>query len=68
MTIEGGCLCGSVRYAITGPLGPAGHCHCSICRKAHGAAFATWVFVEPDQFRWSAGAELVGRYLPGCSS
>ena len=62
MAIRGGCLCGAVTYEITGSLGPAGHCHCPICRKSHGAAFATWAFVNPEEFRWTSGAELVQRY------
>ncbi len=28
------------------------HCHCSRCRKAHGAAFGTYVAVAADQFRF----------------
>lgn len=40
MAIRGSCLCGAVSYKITGSLGVTGHCHCSICRKSHGAAFA----------------------------
>jgi len=62
MTIKGSCLCGAVRYEVAGPLLGAGHCHCSICRKAHGAAFATWAFITPAEFRWTAGAELLGKY------
>ena len=37
--LKGSCLCGSVRYEIDGPLDGAMNCHCSMCRKAHGAAF-----------------------------
>ena len=55
MTIRGSCLCGTVRFEITGPFAGAGHCHCSICRKSHGAAFATWAFVDPGEFRWTSG-------------
>jgi hypothetical protein len=62
MTISGSCLCGAVRYEITGAPAFAGHCHCSICRKAHGAAFATWAIVEPERFQWTAGAGLVQEY------
>ena len=62
MAIRGGCLCGLVTYEITGPLGRTGHCHCSMCRKSNGAAFATWAGVEPDQFRWTSGAESVTAY------
>jgi hypothetical protein len=41
--IRASCLCGSVRWSVAGPLPPMYHCHCSRCRKAHGAAFATYV-------------------------
>jgi hypothetical protein len=62
VTIQGSCLCQAVRYEVGAPLGRTGHCHCSICRKAHGAAFATWAGVDPEQFRWTAGAELVAGF------
>lgn len=62
MTVNGRCLCGAVSYEITGSIGPAGHCHCSICRKSHGAAFATWAFVDPAGFRWTSGVEFVEGY------
>jgi len=39
--LRGSCLCGGVRYEIAGPLSGALNCHCSMCRKAHGAAFRT---------------------------
>ncbi|ASC72938.1 Putative glutathione-dependent formaldehyde-activating enzyme [Halomicronema hongdechloris C2206] len=62
MTLGGSCLCKAVSYEITGPLGPTGHCHCSICRKAHGAAFVTWTLINSEQFRWTSGLELVQGY------
>lgn len=34
----GGCLCGAVRFRITGPLRDVVVCHCDMCRKQHGAA------------------------------
>lgn len=33
---EGGCLCGAVRYRVTGPLRDVINCHCSMCRRLHG--------------------------------
>ena len=39
--ITGKCLCGKVRYEINGRLGPVVYCHCSMCRRATGSAFAT---------------------------
>ena len=62
MTIKGGCLCGTVRYEIAGAFAGAGNCHCSMCRKAHGAAFATWAFVDPDEFRWTSGEDSIAAY------
>jgi len=53
--IKGGCLCGSVRYEITGPLLDADHCHCSMCRRQHGAAFATYADFRPGDFKWISG-------------
>ncbi|MBM7066104.1 GFA family protein [Actibacterium sp. 188UL27-1] len=32
----GGCLCGVVRYRVTGPLRPVVACHCQQCRKTSG--------------------------------
>ena len=62
MAIRGSCLCGVVSYEITGSFKVIGHCHCSTCRKSHGAAFATWGIINPDQFRWTSGVEFVEGY------
>lgn len=37
--IQGGCLCGSVRFEATGAPDRVGICHCLDCRKHHGAVF-----------------------------
>lgn len=62
MAIRGSCLCGAVSYEITGSFKMMGNCHCSICRKSNGAAFATWGIIDADQFCWSKGEEHVQRY------
>ena len=62
MVIQGRCLCGKVRYEVTGRLFNASHCHCSMCRRQHGAAFSTYADCNPDEFRWIAGAERVKVY------
>ncbi len=39
----GGCLCGSVRFEVDGPLRDIVVCHCSLCRRAGTNANAyTW--------------------------
>ncbi len=47
----GGCLCGSVRFEITGPIRNIVYCHCSQCRKAQGSAFATNGIVRASDFK-----------------
>ena len=59
--IEGRCLCGTVRFEVEAVRDMV-HCHCSICRKHHGAAFATMARVREDAFRWTAGEETIRRY------
>ncbi len=39
----GGCQCGAVRYRVTEPLGACGVCHCRMCQRATGNAFAPLV-------------------------
>ena len=49
---NGSCLCGTVTWQVNGQPHVAYHCHCKICRKAHGAAFATYWFITPKKFKW----------------
>ena len=62
MSISGSCLCGKVRYEVAGSLGEVANCYCSMCRKAHGAAFATYANVRAEDFRWTAGEAFVSEY------
>jgi hypothetical protein len=62
MGLKGSCLCGGIRYEVDGPLGPIVNCHCSMCRKATGAAFRTRAAVASAAFRWRAGQELLARF------
>ncbi len=48
--ISGSCLCGEVRYEISGEVGDVSHCHCCTCRKAHGAAFSSVAAVRDEDF------------------
>ena len=60
--VRGSCLCGSIQYEVTGPLGRITHCHCSQCRKAHGAAFGTYARVNWADFNLTAGAGEIGSH------
>lgn len=52
----GGCLCGAVRYRMSGPMRNASICHCSMCRKAGGAPYMAFVTVERARLTY-LGAE-----------
>lgn len=60
--LRGSCLCGGVRYVIRGGIGSLSHCHCSMCRKAHGAAFGTYAPVAWDAFELLGGEDLLQQY------
>ena len=59
---KGACLCGDISWEIDGELTMMANCHCSMCRKVHGGAFGTYVGVEAESFRWTAGADHIQRY------
>lgn len=58
----GGCLCGKIRFEIRFPTLWCAHCHCSLCRRAHGAGFVTFVGVDRDRFRILEGGDNLVRY------
>jgi len=60
--VKGSCLCGGAQYEIRGEIKLMAHCHCSMCRKHHGAAFATYVGVDTAEFRWVKGEDLLVHY------
>ncbi len=59
--IQGSCLCGGIAFEVGGQI-EFRNCHCSLCRKAHGAAYAANVYVRPADFRWLRGEDLVVSY------
>jgi hypothetical protein len=62
MRTRGSCLCGEIAWEADAPLELVSHCHCSRCRKSHGAAFATYGAASAAGFRWLRGRERVCRY------
>ena len=60
---RGGCLCGSVRYHFTGE--PRVHyCHCDMCRRSTGSAFAVLAWIPIPSLRWTAGRPKYRRSSP----
>ena len=53
--LEGGCQCGSVRYALYTRPKTSLFCHCRMCQRASGGVFAPWTTVEREDFAWTKG-------------
>lgn len=59
---KGQCLCGSIQYQVDKLEPRMGHCHCTMCRKFHGAAFATFGEAKTENFHWIKGEKLLKSY------
>lgn len=60
--IQGKCLCETVSYEISGPLGPVYNCHCSKCRRWHGAPFRSRASIDISQFKLLSGQEYLSSF------
>jgi hypothetical protein len=72
----GGCLCGNIRFAFESDGSRQFVCHCRMCQRASGSAFAEIVFVEGAAFALSQGAwksfqssdTMLRHFCPECGS
>lgn len=53
--IEGGCLCGDIRYESDAEPLKIGYCHCTMCQKSLGNIFGTSAFFKHEGFRFNQG-------------
>lgn len=53
-SLEGGCLCGELRYRVGEPI-DAGYCHCRLCQRSSGAPVLAWASFRGDSFAWLKG-------------
>jgi hypothetical protein len=60
--ITGKCECGSIQYEVNAEITDFSHCHCSQCRRLHGAAFATFAGVNRDSFHYVSGESTLKTY------
>lgn len=72
---EGGCLCGAIRYKVTGKSLHVSNCHCSMCRRHSGAAYMTYVAypklaysVQGEQANYRSSSSVVRGYCKDCGS
>ncbi len=60
--IHGSCMCGGVKYEISGMLTDVRNCHCSMCRKLQGSAFRSRATVQAAEFKFIRGEDLITYY------
>lgn len=77
--LTGGCLCGAIRYTVSGDAAFAGLCHCRNCQRATGSSFepvmafpSAAVSVQGElktyQDTGDSGQALYRRFCPNCGS
>jgi len=77
LPLTGGCVCGRLRYALTGAPLLAYACHCHQCQKRSGSAFTLSVVirtadlqasgeVEARRYSSPSGRELEHSFCPHC--
>ncbi|UCX06722.1 GFA family protein [Shewanella glacialimarina] len=62
MMYQGKCLCGEVNITIKGKISDIIHCHCSLCRKNSGTAFATNGFINAADFDILSGRNSLSTF------
>jgi hypothetical protein len=60
--LTGHCLCGSVRYEISGEPLALLYCHCEECRRATGSSLNTSILVRRGDFRVVSGEDAISFY------
>ena len=61
-TARGHCLCGAVQFELSGEPRLACYCHCTTCRRAHGAGAVGWACYREEQLTVRAGEANLARY------
>jgi hypothetical protein len=62
--LQGGCLCGAVRYELTAPLLSAGYCHCTRCQRRTGTGSSANGRVPRHGFELLHGEDALSSFAP----
>ena len=62
---DGGCLCGAVRYRVSGPSVWCAVCTCESCTRAAGAPLIAWAGFPSARFELLAGEVAIYESTPG---
>lgn len=63
--MHGKCLCGEIEFVAQEVAGLVFNCHCSRCRRSHGADYATQAFAARSSLQFLKGEELLKEYDSG---
>ena len=74
--LSGGCLCGAIRFEAVGAPSVVSNCHCTMCRRASGAAFIPFAaygradvhFTQGEPAQFQSSAEAVRGFCPHCGT
>ncbi len=61
IALEGGCLCGAVRYRVEAGEIDSAYCHCRMCQRATGAPAVPWFTVDGSRFSYTSGKPRIYR-------
>ncbi|MCF6319274.1 MAG: GFA family protein [Proteobacteria bacterium] len=50
--LQGGCLCGAIKYTTTAKPFASEYCHCRMCQKIAGSPVTTWMDFKIEQVIW----------------
>jgi len=59
---KGSCLCEAIQYEVEGAFEAIDHCHCSMCRRSHGSAFASYGRIPKEKLRITRGGDHLRAY------
>jgi hypothetical protein len=62
--LQGGCLCGGVRFEVSEPFQTVSQCHCTSCKKLSGGVGTVSGRVQTEAVRILEGDELLRTYQP----
>ena len=65
LPLEGGCLCGAVRYRIDAAPLWTGYCHCASCRRSTGAPVTMFVGASAEATAFTKGKQALFASSPG---
>jgi hypothetical protein len=62
--LDGGCLCGAIRYRLSAKPVDAGYCHCRLCQRSSGAPVMAWATFAAKDFSYTRGVPTMYHSSP----